>query len=166
MIVKDYADNAFKVGMSVHTGEMIIGSIGNEERLNYTVLGDNVNLASRVEGLTRKYGVSILITEPVVNSLRKLNDEFVIRKIDTVIVRGRSSLVKIYQPMYKTDENLKIKEIYEKGLAFYYAGEFDKAVSYFEQLPNDRPAHLMINRIKSLGDKVKNWDGVWYWEEK
>ncbi|OGC50172.1 hypothetical protein A3A69_00980 [candidate division WWE3 bacterium RIFCSPLOWO2_01_FULL_37_15] len=166
MIIKDYVDNAFKVGMSVHTGEMIIGSIGNEERLNYTVLGDNVNLASRVEGLTRKYGVSILITEPVVNSLKNLNDDFAIRKIDTVIVKGRTSLVKIYQPMYKTDENLRIKEIYEKGLAFYYAGDFDKALSYFEQLPNDRPAHLMINRIKNLEDKVKNWDGVWYWEEK
>ena len=125
-----------------------------------------MNLASRVEGLTRKYGVSTLITEPVVKALKRPDDAFVIRKIDTVIVKGRSSLVKIYQPMYKTEENIKIKEIYEKGLAFYYAGDFEKALSFFEQLPNDRPSHLMIIRIKDLGDKVNNWDGVWYWDEK
>jgi adenylate cyclase len=152
------------VGIAVHTGPMMVGNLGCQGRFDYTVLGDNVNLCSRLEGLTKKYGVGIIVTRSVIK--RSSVKNVVFRKLDKIIVKGRTHSLTIYEPMKLSKENSRLKLVYTKALNYYFKGNFVTASKLFSKLSNDPPSKLLLERIKLLKVPPGDWKGIWSWIEK
>jgi len=175
-----------KVGMSLNTGPVIVGNVGGKERFDYTILGDNVNLGSRLEGLTKKYGIEQIVAESVIlkleTTVKKLKTEntneadlllkeaegLTYRFLDEVRVKGKTKALKIFEPMEKTPENLNKIEVYEKGFRLYQKGDFKEAIKELKKIEKtDFPAQLVLQRCqKLLENKPQDWEGVWNWDEK
>jgi len=118
-------------GAGINTGDAIVGNIGSMNRFDYSVIGDNVNIASRVEGLCKSYKAHILITQSTKDKLT--NDEFLIREIDEVSVRGKQTATKLYEVLRDTPENKKLKILYDKGLELYHNNKQQEAKAIFTQ---------------------------------
>jgi adenylate cyclase len=163
-----------RIGVGINSGEMIVGNIGSKDKFDYTVMGDNVNLASRLEGLTKKYGVPIIISDTVINGMSKtvkhsLKKDIIFRQLDEVIVKGKSSSVKIFEPLMLTELNYKLAYVYKRAFTCYQRCRFDEALRFFSAIKNDPPTEMMKERIeKCMHDKKqrKSWNGVWAWMDK
>ena len=146
----DDGGRPLRVRVGVNSGDMLVGNIGSEFRLNYTVIGDAVNIASRLEGANKEYGTEIIIGE---ETRRLAGDHIHARELDRLMVYGRAGGIAIYELLAMADTGNAIPAwvtLYDSGLAAYRARNFSGAIGFFQQVldarPSDQPARIMVER--------------------
>ncbi|TAL30812.1 MAG: GAF domain-containing protein [Phenylobacterium sp.] len=152
-----------RLGIGITSGEVIAGTIGSPKRMDYTVIGDSVNLAARLQSATKTYGVDIIIDEATAGHVKDIH---ILRELDTIRVRGREQPVTIFQVLADAAACPGL-EAYRRGRAYLAARQWDAAAAAFAEAvaldPGDKSAMLMMERAHALraNPPAESWDGVW-----
>ena len=158
-----------RIGVGISTGEVIVGNIGSTKRMEYTVIGDSVNLGARLESATKFYRVNILISEYTKN---QLTNGHLIREIDRLQVKGKNEPVAIYEALDHFTEDTfpnlgKTVAAYESGVGLYRERNFPGALEVFREAltfhPGDKPTRIYAERCEHYIQEPPDdsWDGVW-----
>jgi adenylate cyclase len=163
----------FDIRLGIATGEALVGSIGSELMMSYTVMGDTVNLASRLEGANKAYGGRVLVSA---TTIAGATDSIEAREIDRVVLLGQTQPQAVFEIMGRKGEltpaQVELRTRYSEGLAAYRARNWNEARRAFtialEAVPNDGPSLTLIKRIDTLitNPPGYEWDGSWHLEQK
>ncbi len=171
--------------IGVNTGLMVTGNMGSESRFNYTMMGDNVNLAARCESGAKSFGVYTMVTEETKKEAEKFGDRCIFRYLDCIVVKGRTQPVNVYEIMGLkdriTEEELECRELFEKGVEAYKNQQWEAAIGWFEQsseleqyrpgeqpMIETNPSLVYLERCEHMMEQPpgEEWDGVYVMETK
>ncbi|MCK5760792.1 MAG: adenylate/guanylate cyclase domain-containing protein, partial [Candidatus Delongbacteria bacterium] len=171
--IKDEIFRDIQIGIGINTDIVTVGNIGSDELFDYTAIGDGMNLASRLEGLNKYYGTKILVSG---TTFEYVKDDFIVREVDLVSVKGKVKPVRIYELIdfkdgkFFTDDVKEKLEIYNKGLNLYRDGEFSEAKNVFTEVAEkyrDKTSEMLVYRCEQMiTDPPIDWNGVWKMEGK